>query len=169
MSTAYLDRAQLPDAVEPLKDLVVQLAQQLQAVREQADAQMANLAQQLAALRHRMFGRSSEVLHVGQTELWVDTVELPVPPETRERVGEHHRRRRGHPAIDPSLPRVRVEHDLSEQEKAQFTRVQRIGEEVSRKLIEFSDTGATMGAVNFPQVQLPARPAGTKVMPNVRA
>lgn len=65
---------------------------------------------------------------------YVNTVELPVPPETRERVGEHHRRRRGRPAIDPSLPRVRVEHDLSEQEKAQFTRVQRIGEEVSETI-----------------------------------
>jgi D-3-phosphoglycerate dehydrogenase len=38
----------------------------------------------------------------------------------------------------------------------------RIGEEVSRKLIEFSDTGATFGAVNFPQVQLPARPTGAR-------
>jgi D-3-phosphoglycerate dehydrogenase len=38
----------------------------------------------------------------------------------------------------------------------------RIGEEVSRKLIEFSDTGATYGAVNFPQVQLPARPTGAR-------
>jgi D-3-phosphoglycerate dehydrogenase len=38
----------------------------------------------------------------------------------------------------------------------------RIGEEVGRKLIEFSDTGATMGAVNFPQVELPARPTGAR-------
>ncbi|GGJ24747.1 phosphoglycerate dehydrogenase [Neoroseomonas lacus] len=38
----------------------------------------------------------------------------------------------------------------------------RIGDEVSRKLIEFSDTGATMGAVNFPQVELPARPTGAR-------
>lgn len=38
----------------------------------------------------------------------------------------------------------------------------RIGEEVARKLIEYSDTGATMGAVNFPQVQLPARPSGAR-------
>lgn len=38
----------------------------------------------------------------------------------------------------------------------------RIGEEVSRKLIEYSDTGATFGAVNFPQVQLPARPTGAR-------
>ena len=38
----------------------------------------------------------------------------------------------------------------------------RIGQEVARKLIEYSDTGATMGAVNFPQVQLPARPTGAR-------
>ncbi len=38
----------------------------------------------------------------------------------------------------------------------------RIGEEVSRRLVEHSDTGATLGAVNFPQVQLPARPTGAR-------
>ena len=39
---------------------------------------------------------------------------------------------------------------------------ERIGTEVARKLIDYSDTGSTMGAVNFPQVQLPARPRGTR-------
>ena len=38
----------------------------------------------------------------------------------------------------------------------------RIGAEVARKLIDYSDNGSTMGAVNFPQVQLPARPLGTR-------
>jgi len=38
----------------------------------------------------------------------------------------------------------------------------RIGQEVARKLIDYSDTGATFGAVNFPQVQLPARPTGAR-------
>lgn len=38
----------------------------------------------------------------------------------------------------------------------------RIGEEVARKLVEYSDSGATFGAVNFPQVQLPARPTGAR-------
>lgn len=38
----------------------------------------------------------------------------------------------------------------------------RIGQEVARKLVEYSDTGATMGAVNMPQVQLPARPTGAR-------
>ena len=39
---------------------------------------------------------------------------------------------------------------------------ERIGLEVARKLIDYSDSGSTMGAVNFPQVQLPARPMGTR-------
>lgn len=39
---------------------------------------------------------------------------------------------------------------------------ERIGAEVARKLVEYSDVGSTQGAVNFPQVQLPPRPAGTR-------
>ena len=38
----------------------------------------------------------------------------------------------------------------------------RIGQEVARKLIDYSDTGSTLGAVNFPQVQLPARTSGAR-------
>ncbi len=41
---------------------------------------------------------------------------------------------------------------------------ERIGQEVARKLVDYSDTGATLGAVNFPQVQLPARGFGTRYM-----
>jgi D-3-phosphoglycerate dehydrogenase len=40
----------------------------------------------------------------------------------------------------------------------------RIGAEVARKLVDYSDTGSTMGAVNFPQVQLPPRPTGMRFM-----
>lgn len=39
---------------------------------------------------------------------------------------------------------------------------ERIGAEVARKLIDYSDVGTTVGAVNFPQVQLPPRPTGTR-------
>lgn len=39
---------------------------------------------------------------------------------------------------------------------------ERIGAEVARKLVDFSDIGATTGAVNFPQVQLPPRATGTR-------
>jgi len=41
---------------------------------------------------------------------------------------------------------------------------ERIGTEVARKLIDYSDIGSTLGAVNFPEVQLPPRPQGTRYM-----
>ena len=41
---------------------------------------------------------------------------------------------------------------------------ERIGEEVVRKLIDYSDIGTTVGAVNFPAVLLPPRPAGTRFL-----
>jgi D-3-phosphoglycerate dehydrogenase len=40
----------------------------------------------------------------------------------------------------------------------------RIGEEVAGKLVDYSDTGATMGAVNFPQVALPIQATGVRFM-----
>ena len=39
---------------------------------------------------------------------------------------------------------------------------ERIGAEVAKKLTDYSDVGTTVGAVNFPQVQLPSRPSGTR-------
>jgi D-3-phosphoglycerate dehydrogenase / 2-oxoglutarate reductase len=39
---------------------------------------------------------------------------------------------------------------------------ERIGSEVAKKFVEYSDVGSTTGAVNFPQVQLSPRPAGTR-------
>jgi D-3-phosphoglycerate dehydrogenase len=39
---------------------------------------------------------------------------------------------------------------------------ERIGSEVAHKLIDYSDAGSTLGAVNFPQVQLPTRAMATR-------
>ena len=39
---------------------------------------------------------------------------------------------------------------------------ERIGAEVAHKLIDYSDAGSTLGAVNFPQVQLPGRAYATR-------
>lgn len=39
---------------------------------------------------------------------------------------------------------------------------ERIGAEVARKLVDYSDVGSTVGAVNFPQVQIPVRSTGTR-------
>ncbi len=131
---APIDRASLPNEVEALKDMVMDIAQALHAVRQQADAQMASLAAQLAEFKRRMFGARSEVLAVLQPELWQDAVEIAVPPEQAGEVKGHRRRRLGRPAIDASLPRRRVEHDLSDHDKAGFARVVRIGEELSETL-----------------------------------
>ncbi|MBP0464541.1 phosphoglycerate dehydrogenase [Roseomonas sp. PWR1] len=71
--------------------------------------------------------------------------------------------RNGEPFVTPlqGLPNVILTpHIGGSTGEAQW----RIGEEVSRKLIEYSDTGATFGAVNFPQVQLPARPSGARYL-----
>ena len=38
----------------------------------------------------------------------------------------------------------------------------RIGREVARKMLDYFSSGSTMGAVNFPQVQLQTRPAGAR-------
>ncbi|MGP4849402.1 NAD(P)-dependent oxidoreductase, partial [Marinobacter sp. 1Y8] len=40
----------------------------------------------------------------------------------------------------------------------------RIGAEVARKLVEYAQTGSTLGAVNFPQVQLPPRLSGARFL-----
>ena len=137
MHAAALDRHSLPDAVEPLKDMVMELSTALTQLRAQAQQQHERFAAQLAELRRRMFGPRSEVLpHEGQATLWTETVQLPVPPveDTHEEVATQKRRRRGRPAIDADLPVRRVEHDLSEQDKAVFERCVRIGEQTSRIL-----------------------------------
>ena len=41
---------------------------------------------------------------------------------------------------------------------------ERIGLEVAKKLGDYSDVGSTIGAVEFPQVQLPTRPSGYRFM-----
>ncbi|BAU91758.1 D-3-phosphoglycerate dehydrogenase [Methylorubrum populi] len=40
----------------------------------------------------------------------------------------------------------------------------RIGSEVARKLVDYFETGSTLGAVNFPQVQIPPRVGGVRFL-----
>ena len=133
---ALVDRHALPDAVEPLKDLVVHLVGMIDALQGQLDAERERLRQQLAELRRRLFGpRSESLAQPGQAELAFGTVQVPIPEKKFRQVDSHRRRvPTGRPAIDESLPRRRVEHDLSEADKAQFSALERIGEEVSEML-----------------------------------
>ena len=131
---APIDRANLPDDVETLKELLVQAGAAFQALRQQANAQMVSLAAQLAEFKRKVFGPRGEALGMLQPELWHEVVQIPVPPEAFEEVKGHRRRRNGRPAIDAQLPRQRIEHDLSDEDKAGFKRVVRIGEEISETL-----------------------------------
>lgn len=115
------DRSQLPEDVEALKDLVVDLSTRLE-----------SLLQQIAAMRRAMFGPRSERLDE-QAELFGEITEIPVPPEEREHIS-YERPRSGRPALPKDLPRSRIEYELDDEERSQFANVTPIGEEVCETL-----------------------------------
>jgi len=118
-----LDIQQLPRDVDVLLGVIADLQHQYGTILEA-------LRQQLANLRQRQFGSSSEKL-AAQPELFTETVSLPLPPVESVPVAAHRRFRRGRPQLPKDLPRRRVEYDLSPEEKATFDRVEKIGEELS--------------------------------------
>jgi transposase len=120
-SAAAIDLEALPDDVGALKQLVIDLA-----------AQLESLKQQFLALRRAHFGASSEQLS-GQAELFGTPISLELRPVETEIV-TYERPRRGRPALPKDLPRVRVEYDLTPEEKAPFASLERIGEEKSEML-----------------------------------
>ena len=120
-SAAAIELQALPDDVGALKQMVIDLATQLE-----------SLKQQFLALRRAHFGASSEQL-AGQAELFAQKLSLPVLPVETETV-TYERPRRGRPALPKDLPRVRVEYDLTPEERAQFASLERIGEETSETL-----------------------------------
>jgi len=120
-SATAIDLQALPDDVGALKQLVIDLATQLE-----------SLKQQFLALRRAHFGASSESL-AGQAELFSEQVSFPVLPAETVTVN-YERPRHGRPALPKDLPRVRIEYDLTPQEKASFASLERIGEERSEML-----------------------------------
>ncbi|CAJ4319737.1 hypothetical transposase [Burkholderia pseudomallei] len=89
--------------------------------------QLQILQHQIAQLNRARFGASSERL-TAQADLFDAPVDVPVPPQVEgTRVKEHVRK--GRPALPKDLPRTRIEYDLSNEQKAQFDALERIGEE----------------------------------------
>ena len=124
-SFAALDIEKLPRDVDALLGVITDLHTQYSTILE-------SLRQQLQNLRRMHFGATSEKLS-GQAELFVQTQELPVPPQDTITIS-YQRQRRGRPALPKDLPRERVDYDLSDVEKAEFDTLERIGEEVSDTL-----------------------------------
>ncbi len=123
-----LNLESLPMEVDALHEIIRALAQAL----TESAAQYESLKQQIVALTRAQFGQSSEQFS-GQGEIFSEAVSLPVPPAQTETVS-YERARRGRPALAKDLPRVRIDYDLSEEDKRGFETLERIGEERSETL-----------------------------------
>jgi transposase len=134
MPAALPDRSLLPDDVEALKDLLIETAQRARIAAQDARSAIERLELQLVTLRRTVFGIRSERV-TGQADLFEQKVALPLPAQNNITVSYERRRRAGgRPALPADLPRVRIEYELSQAERAQFARVQPIGEETSETL-----------------------------------
>src|SRR3989304_4066075 len=121
MPALTLSELDLITDIDVLKGLITER----DSVIANLSAQLESLKQQFLNLRRMHFGATSERL-AGQAELFNATTEIPVPPEDKIRV-TYERQRRGRPALPKNLPRERIDYDLSEQEKAKFDELERIG------------------------------------------
>ena len=123
-----LHTADLPNDLHAVK--AVALGQNR--IARQLWEQVEILKHQIAQFTRARFGASAEHLG-GQAELFTETVALPIPPAVPDtRVAGHVRR--GRPALPKDLPRVQIEYDLSDAEKAEFDSVKRIGVDLSETL-----------------------------------
>lgn len=134
MLLALPDRSSLPDDVEALKDLLLETVQRAQVAAQDARSAIERLELQLVTLRRTVFGVRSERV-AGQADLFEQKVALPLPPENHLTITYERRHRAGgRPALPADLPRVRIEYELTDAERAQFACVQPIGEETSETL-----------------------------------
>lgn len=115
LSTDACDEIGLPDDVETLHAMVREL---LKSLRQEQHARE-GLEHRLDQLLRRLYGPRSEKIDPNQLLLFDDahseppTIEAKEPPPKKTPAKKGHGRRR----IPPNLPRVRIEHDLSEAEK----------------------------------------------------
>lgn len=132
----------LPDDIDALKALVV-AKEALVAANEQ---RIAELEEQLQLLLHKRFGASSEKANADQLYLFNEaealsdpSVDEPAAANTETSVAAYKRTKPGRKALDASLPRVIVEHDIAETDKtcACGRCRPRIGEETSENSISF--------------------------------
>jgi transposase len=106
----------LPDDLAALKTLIGENVILLRA----KDLRIAVLEEQLALLRHKQFAASSEKFSPDQIQLFNEAEVIAATPAAAEveiTVPEHTRKKGGRKPICKDLPRVRVEHDISDAEK----------------------------------------------------
>ena len=136
MATVVQD---LPENIDALKQLV-SVKEQLLLEKEQ---RIAVLEEQLRLLMHKRFGASSEKASLDQLGLFNEAEataeqlsETSAADDTETTVPEHKRKKPGRRPLSADLPRVVIEHDLSEDQKVcPCGRCKkRIGQETSEQL-----------------------------------
>jgi len=141
--------ATLPDDVDDLKALVLEVTAANRSLQEDAAAkqiafeeQIDLLQQQLRLLLHKRFGQSSEKIPKEQLHLF-NEAETSIEeshdeePEVRVSVKGHTRAKNGRRPLPESLPRIEVIHDLPDEEKVcphDGHELQKIGQETSEQL-----------------------------------
>ena len=129
------DASSLPDNVDDLRDIIVSLKQEY-------EAQISLLHEQIRHLRGKLFGRKADRYIEGgheQMPLFDEAEQVVSSSDDSSEevvVAAHRRKKRGRKPLPEDLPRVEVIHDLAEEEKvcACGSPLSRIGEEVSEKL-----------------------------------
>jgi len=132
----------LPEDVATLQSMVIELKTKL----DHQDGELKNLYEQLRLLRHNIYSSKSERYlpddAYSQSSLFADAESgAEAADENVEKVEEisvpgHKRKKRGRKRLDSSLPRIEIEHDLSESEKKCGCghKKSRIGSEKSEQL-----------------------------------
>ncbi len=139
-----MDATSLPNDPTLLKELVVRqdatIDQQVSTIDALSSKLLPQLEHYIAQLTRARFGPRSEKLDPNQLALFEPPTEQPpqtIPAPTETLVKQHTRRGGGRSELLASLPRERIEHDLSESEKlcpgcGQMR--ERIGSETSEQL-----------------------------------
>jgi transposase len=129
----------LPDSIQDLKEIIAEREQQYQTY-------IKLLEEKIRLLQDKIFGRRSEKFNDSKYQQLAlfneaeDTSDKDPSAEDDEPdtiiVPAHSRKKRGRKPLPDHLPRVTVEHDLSEEEKVCGcgAKLDRIGDEVSEKL-----------------------------------
>ena len=142
-----LDVAELPNDVEKLKSIVIDLERRFVDMRTELSRERARAEHywaQIEAFRRKVFGRSSETWSAEerrQQSLFNEAEQIAAEPsgEPAETVAvaAHQRVKRGRRPLPADLPREQIVHDIPEAEKVCGCghALVRIGEESSEKLL----------------------------------
>lgn len=128
-TVAELDARTLPDDVEQLKEIVADLLRHTQ-----------HLEHRLQVVLRQRFGPSAECVDASQLQLFAKDILAPEKDEEKPgptTVVREHARRNGRRKLPADLPRIRVEHDLTEEERTCpccGEQRHKIGEETSEQI-----------------------------------